>query len=255
MKIIISLILIAIMLFLVPEKGFIKNRLLTSIIVIVYSLLLMVIISLAPASGKFYWPDFIILGIMFAWMMKRFFAIYLIKQANLIEFELIYRLLFIGLFCFYFLYRKIPIHFELNLDYRALFTTLSITIAIVAIDVYVAWKLKFLRLSWCRANWKTIIIITIYMFFFVSLTQEVLFRGLIYGYLVQFFPKYGLPLILSSVIFGLGHLNYLGWKMVIVSTLAGLGYCLVYKFTGSMICAMVSHTLTNLVWLLFMRRM
>ncbi|HBE78170.1 MAG TPA: hypothetical protein DDW65_10375 [Firmicutes bacterium] len=254
MAIIISLILIGIMLCLVPEMAFIKNRILTSIFVMAYSLVLLKMISLSSNTGRFHLLDFLIWGMMYVWMLDRFYAIPLIKQAGLAEFELIYRMLFMGLFWFFLLYRKIPINFDFCLDYRALFTTIGITTAIVVIDVFVAWKLRFLRLSWRRVDWRTAFIITVYMFFFVALTQEVLFRGLIYGYLAQFFPKYGAALILSSVIFGLGHINYAGWKMVIVSTLAGFGYCLVYSLTGSMLYTMISHTLTNLVWWLYMKR-
>jgi membrane protease YdiL (CAAX protease family) len=244
--------LVALMVFLTPDKAFVLNRILSSVIVVAYSLTVLLSIRFASTGGAFYWWDFVILGIIYAGMLDLFPSVSLISQPNLINFELIYRILLIILFWYYLCFRKISINFSLNIGFKSLFITLGITFVFVLINIYIVQKLNFLQLSPCTADWKTIFIIAVYMIFVVSLAEEFFMRGLLYGYLQQFLPRYGIPLILSSMIFGLGHIFFAGWPMVVIATIAGFCYCLVYQLTGNNInCAIISHTLTNLVWWLF----
>jgi membrane protease YdiL (CAAX protease family) len=244
--------LMALMLIWVSEKAFVKNRLISSSVVILYPLALFLSIRLASAGGVFYGWDWIIFAVMYAGMLDLIVPIILVRQRNLIEFDLVYRMMFVGLFWYYLFFRKIAINFSFHIGWKGLLVTLGITLALVLMNMGIGTQMRFFSLTSCTKDWKSIFIIVIYEIFFVSLAQEVFFRGFLYGYIRQYLPGYGIPIILSSVIFGLGHIRYAGWPMVAVATVAGFGYCLVYQSTGyNMNCAIMSHTVTNLIWWLF----
>ncbi|WP_409281507.1 CPBP family intramembrane glutamic endopeptidase [Pseudomonas defluvii] len=83
----------------------------------------------------------------------------------------------------------------------------------------------------------------------VSLTEEVLFRGYIQGG-VQHLLKHRehgqrLALLLAAGIFGLAHLGG-GWQWVVLASIAGAGYGLVYRH-GGLLAAVVSHFALNLL--------
>jgi membrane protease YdiL (CAAX protease family) len=88
-------------------------------------------------------------------------------------------------------------------------------------------------------------------FILVALTagicEEVLFRGFLIRFLHAGAP--GLPLVaallVSSLVFGLNHL-YQGWKGALGTSVAGLGFGLLFLVTGSLIPAIVIHALIDL---------
>ena len=78
--------------------------------------------------------------------------------------------------------------------------------------------------------------------------EEVLFRGFIFIAIFEFWP-WGLEfnmnifaaIIVSSVLFGLGHSITLMY--FILTALLGTAFCLVFLWTGSLIAPIVAHTL------------
>lgn len=83
----------------------------------------------------------------------------------------------------------------------------------------------------------------------VSLTEEVLFRGYVQGGLQRLFKHHGqgqrLALLIAAGGFGLAHLGG-GWQWVILASLAGVGYGLVYRH-GGLLAAIISHFTLNLL--------
>jgi membrane protease YdiL (CAAX protease family) len=85
----------------------------------------------------------------------------------------------------------------------------------------------------------------------VSLTagvcEEVLFRGFLIGFLHT--GGFGLPLaaalVVSSLIFGLGHV-YQGLRGVLATTVGGLVFGLLFLLTGSLLACIVLHVLLDL---------
>ncbi|MGR5409371.1 CPBP family intramembrane glutamic endopeptidase [Vibrio sp. PNB22_8_1] len=79
--------------------------------------------------------------------------------------------------------------------------------------------------------------------------EEALFRGLIQQSLSRRFD-WRLGLVIASILFGLAH--FAGGPLLIVfATLAGLGYGLVFHFTGRLWCAVLAHFLFNFCHLVF----
>lgn len=84
---------------------------------------------------------------------------------------------------------------------------------------------------------------------FVCIAEEALFRG----YFQQLFTEkcgWIIGLILASILFGLAHFAG-GPLLMIFASLAGIGYGLIFHFTGRLWAAVVCHFLFNFVHLLF----
>lgn len=79
--------------------------------------------------------------------------------------------------------------------------------------------------------------------------EEALFRGFVQQSLSRRFD-WRLGLVIASILFGLAH--FAGSPLLIVfATLAGLGYGLVFHFTGRLWCAVLAHFLFNFCHLVF----
>lgn len=92
----------------------------------------------------------------------------------------------------------------------------------------------------------------------VALPEEVLFRGLLQNLLQRSFPSARgrvMALILTSVIFGLSHLNnhpLFDWRYVSIATVAGIAYGIVYMRTGKVTASAITHGLIDVVRALFL---
>lgn len=79
--------------------------------------------------------------------------------------------------------------------------------------------------------------------------EEALFRGFVQQSLSHRFD-WRLGLVIASILFGLAH--FAGGPLLIAfATLAGLGYGLVFHFTGRLWCAVLAHFLFNFCHLVF----
>lgn len=92
------------------------------------------------------------------------------------------------------------------------------------------------------------------LFLTVALPEELFFRGLLYRGLQNISSKKWVPIVVSSVAFGLMHwnnVNDLTMQITYVSlaTIAGLGYAWAYKKSGNnLFAAILTHTLVDWVW-------
>lgn len=89
------------------------------------------------------------------------------------------------------------------------------------------------------------------IFFFIALPEEVLFRGLIFN-ILQRWIKVGGPytaLVISSLIFGLSHLNNppADWRYVALATGAGICYGWAYLKTGSLLASAYTHAMVDII--------
>ena len=84
----------------------------------------------------------------------------------------------------------------------------------------------------------------------VAIPEELLFRGMIQHITEHFFGK-KIGLALAAIIFGLAHANSGDLRYVILATIAGYGYGLVYQKTKSIFPAALVHAGADIVWVLF----
>ena len=96
------------------------------------------------------------------------------------------------------------------------------------------------------------------LFLTVALPEELFFRGILLRGLERVSSKKWVPVLVSSLAFGLMHWNNisdLSMQITYVSlaTIAGLGYAWAYKKSGNnLFAAILTHTLVDWVWKLFL---
>ncbi len=96
------------------------------------------------------------------------------------------------------------------------------------------------------------------LFLTVALPEELFFRGILLGGLEKLFSKKWIPLVISSLAFGLMHwnnVNTLSTQITYVSlaAIAGMGYGWAYRKSGNnLLAAILVHTLVDWTWRLFL---
>jgi len=96
------------------------------------------------------------------------------------------------------------------------------------------------------------------LFLTVALPEELFFRGILLRGLKKASSKKWVPMIISSVAFGLMHWNNLDdlpmqITYISLATVAGLGYGWAYLKSGNnLFAAILAHTLVDWVWKLFL---
>lgn len=96
------------------------------------------------------------------------------------------------------------------------------------------------------------------LFLTVALPEELFFRGILLGGLEKIFSRKWIPLVVSSLAFGLMHwnnVNTLSTQITYMSlaAVAGLGYGWAYRKSGNnLLAAILVHTLVDWVWKLFL---
>jgi membrane protease YdiL (CAAX protease family) len=96
------------------------------------------------------------------------------------------------------------------------------------------------------------------LFLTVALPEELFFRGILLRGLDKKFTKKWIPLVISSLAFGLMHWNNidpLSMQIIYVclASVAGLGYGWAYRKSGNnLLAAVLAHTLVDWVWKLIL---
>jgi membrane protease YdiL (CAAX protease family) len=96
------------------------------------------------------------------------------------------------------------------------------------------------------------------LFLTVALPEELFFRGILLRGLEKVTSKSWVPMVVSSLAFGLMHWNNIdGLAMQItyisLASIAGLGYAWAYKKSGNnLLAAILTHTLVDWIWKLFL---
>ena len=96
------------------------------------------------------------------------------------------------------------------------------------------------------------------LFLTVALPEELFFRGILLKGLEKISSKKWLPLVVSSLAFGLMHWNNeddlsMQITYVILASIAGLGYGWAYlKSENRLLAAILTHTLVDWIWKLFL---
>jgi len=96
------------------------------------------------------------------------------------------------------------------------------------------------------------------LFLTVALPEELFFRGLLLRGLEKATTKKWVPMVVSSLAFGLMHWNNVSdlntqITYVLLATIAGVGYAWAYKKSGNnLLAAILTHTLVDWIWKLLL---
>lgn len=241
-----GLFFIALMLWLLPKEAYPKSKPLAWVVILVYSGIYLSIVRQC-GLGKFIPLDALWIAIMYVYMIVRPLSWPLVKMRDLAEFEIAYRFLYLALFTYLLFIRRIDSGFSFVISGKDWLITVGATAVMIVLGTILNGGFHRILSAAKRVQFRQVIITGIYMFFWVALSQELFFRGIIQNFLSQWHGPLA-ALIAGTIIFGLAHVNYNSPKMVPIAACAGLVYGSVYLFTGNVLCAVICHTVTNVVW-------
>jgi uncharacterized protein len=102
------------------------------------------------------------------------------------------------------------------------------------------------------ARW---VLLVLGIFFFIALPEELLFRGLIQNLIERQWGRSWSTLLAAALVFGAAHLNNVsaGYGVpnvpyMLMAALAGLAYGWVWRATGTITAAAITHTLVDGLW-------
>ncbi len=218
---------------------------------IIFVLLSVSIYFLKPRIGQHHWKDIIILIYFLGVFQSKLLLIPMIKYKD-IQFNAEYLILAFVLLWFYVVFKEIDIGFHFDITWQS-FKWVLIFTPVILFVIILGLKLEFVVFSSTQFSWNKLFLYTVFMLYYGALIEELFFRGLIFNYVRQFFNNNNilLPILISSLFFGLTHLFNFPYQMVILSFIAGVFYCLTYIKSNNLFCASVIHTLMNLSWKLF----
>ncbi len=156
-------------------------------------------------------------------------------------------------------YRGADIGYNLVPKFKDLYVVLLALLLIMVVVVPPGLATGFLTFSVPQSyNIPKLAVQFVGLFLTVALPEELFFRGILLRGLEKVFVKKWIPLVISSMAFGLMHWNNvdtLSTQITYVSlaTIAGLGYGWAYRKSGNnLLAAMLVHTLVDSIWKLFL---
>ncbi len=129
-------------------------------------------------------------------------------------------------------------------------------VVLAAILIPLGLAIGFIRFDLSYERLKTLPQTALVIFLFTAWPEEFLFRGLLQNLLSRTLKSEMAGWMVGSVVFGLSHINNLGfpnWRYVLLATLAGLVYGRAWSKTGSIFASSVVHMLVDLSWHLLFR--
>lgn len=202
-------------------------------------------------------PKILFILSVFAAVKTHFFAAPVIRYINtspVLTIDLFY--LSIGaivIFNFFVLNQELEPGLDFSIAPKDILIVLGFVLLLMAIDIPTGIALKFITINVRQMKINQIVPMIFYYIGIVALLEEVFFRGTILNLLAKLFPKknpFGLPLILSAVIFGLAHLKPPGY--IIVATMAGFCYGTAYFITRRISTSILMHGTVDLIWVSFL---
>jgi uncharacterized protein len=123
-------------------------------------------------------------------------------------------------------------------------------VAVAAIDIPLGAAIHFIQYAPGSAPWRMLPFNLLRLFFLTAWPEEFLFRGLLQNLLGKSLRSENAAWLLTSVIFGLSHIfhQFPNWRYVLLATVAGCFYGLLWRKTKSLFPGAVLHTLVDATW-------
>jgi len=213
---------------------------------------ILVLAKWSPAGSRPSWVDLVVLLLL--WLpvelqyFERFWNLSTVNPSYVLAKTLGMEL---ALFCFVVVRRLDGVGYRFRLSGEDLTVGSIALVAFLIVGVPAALGTGFVVFEPHWAGPGKWLLSSLGIFFFIALPEEVLFRGLIFN-MLQRMIKVGGPytaLVLSSVIFGLSHLNNppADWRYAVLATLAGLCYGWAYLRTGSLLASSFTHAMVDII--------
>ncbi|NPA93593.1 MAG: CPBP family intramembrane metalloprotease [Chloroflexi bacterium] len=129
-----------------------------------------------------------------------------------------------------------------------------------ASGVLLGLAIHFIRWRPQPSRWSAVLLQWLGMYLFVALPEEILFRGIIQNLLTRHPRTHAWASVLAALIFGASHLNNAtpgfpvpNWAYMLIATLAGLAYGLVWQRQRKVTASALTHASVNILWRLLFR--
>lgn len=157
-----------------------------------------------------------------------------------------------GLYLYLVFWRLDRVGFDFGLSGQEVRTALAQFGLLVVPLAGLGFALGFIAWQPQRPSLEMLLLRPLGIYFLNALPEEFLFRGVLHNLLARKLP-FPACLIVSSGIFGLGHVNnpWPNWPYVAMATLAGWFYGRAYVKTGKITASALVHTLVNWTWATF----
>jgi len=132
----------------------------------------------------------------------------------------------------------------------AFYTVVSFVLfACIAIPLGIAMRFIEFAPQWHK--WWTFLGLSVAIFLFTAWPEELLFRGLLQNFLARASKSDLAGWWTASVLFGFSHITNMGfpnWRYVMLASIAGIFYGLVWRKTGSIFTSALVHAAVDVVW-------
>jgi membrane protease YdiL (CAAX protease family) len=244
----VGLALLIFMVVAIPKTAFRYNRIIVSFSIFLYSAIFLYLLTTEPlAKSTYYFYDAFLYALVILFLIYRPFQVSLVTiKEYFLDFEVYHKLIVLFLLLIYVYCRKIDIGLVWDFAVNLWIQTFILTVIFLGVISYAVVKTGFVKkVKFIKTTLKELFVTGINMFFFVALPEEILFRGLLYGFLLQFTGNMILSIAVTTIIFSIAHLRY-GLQMVLLGGIAGLFYNILYVLTGNIYCVTAMHVGVNL---------
>jgi hypothetical protein len=131
------------------------------------------------------------------------------------------------------------------------FALLAGFLAVAAVDIPAGLALHFLHWAPGHAEWKSLPLTALGIFFFTAWPEEFVFRGLLQNMLSRSMKSENAGLGVASMLFGLSHIAngfFPNWKYALLATFAGLCYGWVWRKSGTIFGSALLHATVDTIW-------
>ena len=224
----------------------------------------------SKSNQSLQWHDVIILAVL--WISLEYGGIgqiYLPPVHTYVSLTMLFGLLL--LLYIYLVKLDFPIGYDFRLNNKEWTTALLNFMILFLLLAVIGGQIGFVQITNRLPTFNEITIKLVSVAFFIALPQEILFRGVLYTLIEKKLEKrkYNVlwALVISSVIYGLAHINNIyapvaglsvagidlsvPWAMMLLSTLAGFFYGWVYIRTRKVTASALTHLLINMSWFIF----
>ena len=131
---------------------------------------------------------------------------------------------------------------DVGVAVAAFFVYTLVAVPVGLLTGFIAWH--------PRVSMDGVVLRPVLIYVLIALPEEFLFRGLIQNLLTRWWGS-ATALPVAAIVFGLAHLP--DPRYVVLATLAGVAYGLVYADTSRITASAITHALVDAVWVLVLR--
>jgi membrane protease YdiL (CAAX protease family) len=162
----------------------------------------------------------------------------------------------VALASFVLLRRMNGIGYSIGWGRRWSFFVLASLIVFACIAIPLGRAIHFIQFAPHWAEWKSLPLLALGIFFFTAWPEEFLFRGLLQNMLARASNSEFAGWWTASIFFGFSHITNFGfpnWRYVLLASIAGFFYGWTWRKTGSIFASALVHAGVDVLWHLLFR--